>query len=122
VADAFEAMVSQKSYRNPLAGYQAMKNLLSDNRRRFDPDVLKAFIRTMGVYPIGSVILLNNGAWARVLEIRKDAPLRPTLRVLVAESGAVCRQGEGARINLLGEKGLFIVRAIEPAEFAQKNA
>ncbi|GHT64373.1 hypothetical protein FACS1894110_03890 [Spirochaetia bacterium] len=122
VADAFEAMVSQKSYRNPLVGYQAMKNLLSDNNRCFDPDVLKAFIRTMGIYPIGSVILLNNGAWARVVEIQKDAPLRPTLRVLMTESGAVNRQGEGALIHLLNEKKLFIVRAIEPEELAAKNA
>jgi HD-GYP domain-containing protein (c-di-GMP phosphodiesterase class II) len=60
VADAFEAMVSQKSYRNSMVGYQAMKNLLSDNSRRFDPAVLTAFIQTMGSYPIGSIILLNN--------------------------------------------------------------
>ena len=31
VADAFEAMVSSKSWRNSMVGYQAMKNLLSDN-------------------------------------------------------------------------------------------
>ena len=122
VADAFEAMVSQKSYRNPLAGYQAMKNLLSDNGRRFDPDVIKAFIQTMGIYPIGSIILLNNGAWARVVEVQKDAPLRPTVRILVTESGAVQRQGEGALFHLLSESKLFIVRAIEPRELAEKNA
>jgi HD-GYP domain-containing protein (c-di-GMP phosphodiesterase class II) len=122
VVDAFEAMVSRKTYRNPLVGYQAMKNLLSDNGRRFDPDVLKAFIQTMGIYPIGSVILLNNGAWARVVEVQKDSPLRPTVRVLVAESGMVYQQGDGALINLLSEKKLFIVRAIEPEELAQKNA
>ncbi|GHV87052.1 hypothetical protein AGMMS50255_3480 [Spirochaetia bacterium] len=122
VADAFEAMVSQKAYRDPLAGYQAMKNLLSDNGRRFDPEVLNAFVQTMGVYPIGSVILLNNGAWARVIEVQKDAPLRPTVRVLVTESGTVNRSGEGALINLLSEKKLFILRAIEPGEIAQKNA
>jgi HD-GYP domain-containing protein (c-di-GMP phosphodiesterase class II) len=40
VADAFEAMVSEKPYRNSMMGYQAMTNLLSDNSRRVDPDVL----------------------------------------------------------------------------------
>jgi HD-GYP domain-containing protein (c-di-GMP phosphodiesterase class II) len=121
VADAFEAMVSKKSYRNSMVGYQAMKNLLSDNGRRFDPEVLNAFIRTMGIYPIGSIILLNNGAWARVIEVQKDAPLRPTVHVLVSESGTVYHQGEGARIDLLADKKLFIVRAIEAGELAQKN-
>jgi HD-GYP domain-containing protein (c-di-GMP phosphodiesterase class II) len=122
VADAFEAMVSQKSYRNPLVGYQAMKNLLSDNGRRFDPAVLKAFIRTMGIYPIGSIVLLNNGAWARVIEVQKDTPLRPTLRILADESGAVFGQDEGDLINLLASKGLYIVRAIEPKELAKTTA
>jgi HD-GYP domain-containing protein (c-di-GMP phosphodiesterase class II) len=77
VADAFEAMVSEKPYRNSMMGYQAMKNLLSDNSRRFVPDVLKAFIQTMGSYPIGSIILRNHGAIARVTEVQGDAPLRP---------------------------------------------
>ncbi|MDR0878637.1 MAG: HD-GYP domain-containing protein [Treponema sp.] len=120
VADAFEAMVSQKSYRNSMVGYQAMKNLLSDNSRRFDPDVLKAFIQTMGIYPIGSIILLNNGALARVTEVHGDAPLRPKIRVLVDEFGKTFKQEEGDLIDLLTEKSLFIAKAVDPKEIAKK--
>jgi HD-GYP domain-containing protein (c-di-GMP phosphodiesterase class II) len=121
VADAFEAMVSQKSYRNSMMGYQAMKNLLSDNSRRFDPDVLKAFIQTMGIYPIGSIILLNNGALARAIEVHGDAPLRPKIRILVDEFGKVFKQDEGDVIDLLTEKSLFIAKAVDPKELAKKN-
>jgi HD-GYP domain-containing protein (c-di-GMP phosphodiesterase class II) len=121
VADAFEAMVSQKPYRNSMMGYQAMKNLLSDNSRRFDPDVLKAFIQTMGIYPIGSIILLNNGALARVVEVHGSAPLRPKIRVLIDEFGKVFKQDEGDLIDLLTEKSLFIARAVDPKEVAGKN-
>jgi HD-GYP domain-containing protein (c-di-GMP phosphodiesterase class II) len=122
VADAFEAMVSQKSYRNSMMGYQAMKNLLSDNSRRFDPDVLKAFIQTMGIYPIGSIIFLNNGALGRVIEVHGDAPLRPKIRVLVDEFGKVFKQDEGDIIDLLTEKSLFIAKAVDPKELAKKYA
>jgi HD-GYP domain-containing protein (c-di-GMP phosphodiesterase class II) len=122
VADAFEAMVSQKSYRNSMMGYQAMKNLLSDNSRRFDPDVLKAFIQTMGIYPIGSIIFLNNGALGRVIEVHGDAPLRPKIRVLVDEFGKVFRQDEGDIIDLLTEKSLFIAKAVDPKELTKKYA
>ncbi|MDR0602299.1 MAG: HD-GYP domain-containing protein [Treponema sp.] len=122
VADAFEAMVSQKPYRNSMVGYQAMKNLLSDNSRRFDPDVLKAFIQTMGIYPIGSIILLNNGALARVIEVHGDAPLRPKIRVLADEFGKVYKQDEGDIVDLLTEKSLFIAKALDPRELAKKNA
>jgi HD-GYP domain-containing protein (c-di-GMP phosphodiesterase class II) len=121
VADAFEAMVSQKPYRNSMMGYQAMKNLLSDNSRRFDPDVLKAFIQTMGIYPIGSIILLNNGALARVVEVHGSAPLRPKIRVLIDEFGKVFKQDEGDLIDLLTEKSLFIARAVDPKEVAKQH-
>ena len=112
VCDAFEAMVSEKPYRNSMLGYQAMKNLLADNSRRFAPDVLKALITVMGIYPIGSIVLLNNGVMARVVNVRRDAPLRPRLAVLVDQAGKVFQQDQGECLDLLLEKSLYIVRAI----------
>lgn len=118
VADAFEAMVSSKPYRNSMIGYAAMKNLLSDNSRRFDPDILKAFIKSMGIYPLGSTVLLNNAAIARVVETHPDAPLRPKLRVLVDEFGNRFEGEKGDLVDLLVEKSLFIARALDPKELA----
>lgn len=116
VADAFEAMISEKPYRNSMIGYQAMKQLMSDNGRRFDPDVLKAFLQSMGVYPVGSLVLLNNSAIARVVENHAEAPLRPKLRLLVDAAGTVFQEHEGVMLDLLKEKALFIVRAISSQE------
>ncbi|OHD24707.1 MAG: phosphohydrolase [Spirochaetes bacterium GWB1_59_5] len=118
VADAFEAMVSQKPYRNSMIGYAAIKNLLSDNSRRFDPDVLKAFVRSMGIYPIGSIVVLNNAAVARVIDTHADAPLRPRLRIIVDEFSKHYKDDSGDMIDLLAEKSLFIARAVDPRELA----
>lgn len=121
VADAFEAMVSQKPYRNPMIGYTAMKNLLSDNSRRFDPDVIKAFIKSMGIYPIGSLVLLNNAAIARVVESHSDAPLRPKIKIIVDEYGRHFKEDDGEVLNLLKEKTLFIAKALDPDEILQNE-
>jgi len=118
VADAFEAMVSQKPYRNSMIGYAAIKNLLSDNSRRFDPDVLKAFVRSMGIYPIGSIVVLNNAAVAKVIDTHADAPLRPKLRIIVDEFSKHYKDDSGDTIDLLAEKSLFIARAVDPRELA----
>jgi HD-GYP domain-containing protein (c-di-GMP phosphodiesterase class II) len=118
IADAFEAMVSEKSYRNSMIGYAAMKALLSDNSRRFDPDILKAFIKSMGIYPIGSTVLLNNSAIARVIETHPDAPLRPKLRIIVDEFNKRFEGDEGDIVDLVTEKTLFIARALDPKELA----
>jgi HD-GYP domain-containing protein (c-di-GMP phosphodiesterase class II) len=121
VADAFEAMVSHKPYRNSMAGYQAMKNLMADNSLRFDSDVLKTFIKAMGIYPIGSIVLLNNNALARVLEVHADAPLRPKIRILTNENGKTFKPNEGNIIDLLAEKTLFISKAVDPQDLVSKN-
>jgi len=118
VADAFEAMVSKKAYRNSMVGYQAVKNLLSDNASRFDPSVIKAFTRVMGIYPIGSILKLNDGSVARVVSVHTDAPLRPVVQMLMDDKGKVYGGGKVITIDLLDEKTLFIKEAIDPDLFA----
>jgi HD-GYP domain-containing protein (c-di-GMP phosphodiesterase class II) len=121
VADAFEAMVSEKPYRNSMIGYQAMKNLLADNCRRFDPEILKIFIKIMGIYPIGSTIMLNSGALAQVVAVQQDAPLRPKIRLLRDAAGKTAVRGEGDLIDLLADKSFFIARAVDPRELGTSH-
>jgi HD-GYP domain-containing protein (c-di-GMP phosphodiesterase class II) len=117
VADAFEAMVSPKAWRDSMVGYKAMKSLLADNARRFDPDIIKAMIQSIGIYPVGSIVLMNNSVIARVLETNRDAPLRPKIRVLIDEFAKPYTNNEGDVINLADNRNLFIARAIDPAEY-----
>jgi len=119
VADAFEAMVSKKSYRNSMLGYQAVKNLLADNARRFDPAVIIAFTKIMGIYPIGSIVRLNNDSIARVVKIHPDAPIRPVIQLLMDENGNIPDSRNIESIDLLTKKGLFIKEAIDPSEFSK---
>lgn len=121
VADAFEAMVSPKAYRDSMVGYQAMRNLLADNARRFDPDIIKAMIQSMGIYPIGSIVLMNNSSIARVIQSNREAPLRPVIRILIDEFAKPYTLNEGELINLMDNRTLFIARAIDPAEYKEKN-
>jgi HD-GYP domain-containing protein (c-di-GMP phosphodiesterase class II) len=112
VADAYVAMINERPYRDSLIGYSAMKNVLSDNGRHFDPRVLKAFLESMGIYPIGSVVQMNNSAIGRVTAIHAEAPLRPVVELIVDEYGH--QLGERDTVDLLAKKGLFIVKAVDP--------
>jgi len=118
VADAFEAMVSKKSYRNSMIGYQAIRNLLSDNARRFDPAVIIAFTKIMGIYPIGSIVRLNDTSIARVVSIHVDAPMRPKIQMLTDRKGNALGTGNMAIVDLLEDRTLFIKQAIDPADYA----
>jgi len=116
VADAFEAMVSKKSYRSSMIGYQAIKNLLADNSRRFDPSVIMSFTKIMGIYPIGSIVRLNDGSVARVVKVHVDAPLRPVVQMLMDNTGNVISSAKVTTVDLLEDKKLFIKEAINPAD------
>jgi HD-GYP domain-containing protein (c-di-GMP phosphodiesterase class II) len=122
VADAFEAMVSKKSYRDSMIGYQAIKNLMADNGRRFDPAVIIAITKIMGIYPIGSIVRLNDSSIARVVTVHKDAPMRPIVQMLADSKGRVVSTGNVTTVDLLETRNLFIKEAIDPAEYEQNDA
>ncbi|TFG65094.1 MAG: HD-GYP domain-containing protein [Spirochaetales bacterium] len=121
VADAFEAMVSVRPYRNSMIGYKAMRELLNDNSRRFDSEILKVFIKIMGIYPIGSIVLLNDASIGRVVAVRGDAPLRPAVKLMVNKNGGKLKDNAPV-IDLLNEKDLYIARAINPREVHDSQA
>jgi HD-GYP domain-containing protein (c-di-GMP phosphodiesterase class II) len=111
VTDAFVAMINRKVYRNSMTGYKAMKTLVSENASYFSPDMLKLFVKIMGIYPIGSGAVLNDGRTARILDVNADAPLRPVIQIIADNNGDAVKNGE--KINLLTDKSLFIARALD---------
>ncbi len=117
VADAFVAMVNKRAYRDQMIGYKAMKAILSDNGRHFDPKVLKALLASMGIYPVGSLVQFNNGGIGRVIETNSMAPLRPKIQLIIDEYGDKL-VGEMV-VDLLSQKELFIAKAIDPKTLAR---
>ncbi len=120
VADAYIAMINERPHRNSMIGYAAMKNVLSDNGRHFDPRVLKAFLESMGIYPIGSIVQLNNSAIGRVTEIHTEAPLRPVVELIIDEYGNSLSERDA--VDLLARKTLFIVKAVDPKALGPAQA
>ena len=121
VVDAFVAMTAHKAYRNALLGYDAMKTLLADKGRRFDYEVIKAMIQSVGVYPIGSIVLMNDTSIVRVVGIAPEAPLRPLIRVLIDETGHLYPNNKGKLIDLKEHTNTFIVKAVDPLQYQQKK-
>ncbi|MFP4011049.1 MAG: HD-GYP domain-containing protein [Spirochaetaceae bacterium] len=121
VVDSFIAMLSRRPYRSSMIGYTAMRNVLSDNGRRFDPQVLKVFIRTVGIYPVGSVVLLNDSSIGRVLEVNHSAPLKPRVKIMIDAEGREYRDDEGQVIDLAEERKLFIAKAVDPKELSAEE-
>ncbi len=116
VVDAYEAMVRERPYRDSMIGYRAMREILNDNSRRFDSEILKVFLKSMGIYPVGSIVILNDGSVAKVIKNHKQVPLRPVVRLLVTNSGRKLTADQQKELDLYDEGNRFIVKAVSVGE------
>ncbi len=114
IADSYEAQISNRSYRQKQFFYHAMRNLLSSGVNKFDPVILKVFLSRMSVYPIGSMVKLNDGSVGLVVGSIAQKPLRPIVKLVFDSSGS--RMKDTRMLNLLEEMSLFIVKALDEEE------
>ncbi|HET8849469.1 MAG TPA: HD-GYP domain-containing protein [Marinobacter sp.] len=82
LADAYDAMTSERCYGSAKTSEQALKNLLRDRGAHFDSQLTKAFVTCIGFYPSGSLVELAGGQLAIVLETNTHDFARPRIRVL----------------------------------------
>ncbi|OHD54944.1 MAG: hypothetical protein A2Y33_03040 [Spirochaetes bacterium GWF1_51_8] len=114
IVDTYEALTKTRVYREKNESYDAMKLVVSEGAKRFDPDLLKVFLNMMSIYPVGSYVRLNNNAIAQVMSADVVSPFRPTVKVVLDEFGDKIEDGEVIRLSK--EKDIYIVGAIKTSQ------
>ncbi|NNL69798.1 MAG: HD-GYP domain-containing protein [Acidimicrobiia bacterium] len=61
VSDVYDAITTRRSYRRAETPHRALQILLQGAGGSFDPDIVRAFISLMGIFPPGSVLRLLSG-------------------------------------------------------------
>jgi HD-GYP domain-containing protein (c-di-GMP phosphodiesterase class II) len=85
VADAFDAGTSVRSYQyQPWPPDAVLKEMRDNPKRGFDTLLVKALITATGVYPVGTLAILDTHELAVVSEVNKNPDLlhRPKVRVI----------------------------------------
>ena len=80
IADMYDALTADRVYKPGMSSQRAFSILMSDAPTRLDQSLVQQFIKCLGVYPVGSLVLLSNDRLAMVLE-QKDSPLTPLVKV-----------------------------------------
>jgi HD-GYP domain-containing protein (c-di-GMP phosphodiesterase class II) len=81
LADVYDAMTSERVYHRALPPAQALARMFEWSRQHYDPQLMQAFIRALGVYPSGSLVRLESDRLAIVLDQGGEGLLTPTVRV-----------------------------------------
>lgn len=130
IADVFDALTSPRIYRShAFSPDHALGLMLEKSGKDFDPILLKVFINTLGIYPVGSFLYLDTGEKGLVTECPENGDkTRPKLLLLKDEGQNRFRKD---KVVNLAEKdprsGLYTrnikksihpsVLGIQPAEF-----
>lgn len=94
VADCFDAVTSARPYRQAEERRQALAMLNAGAGTGFDPRVVRAFVRMMGLYPIGTLVELSTGEVGVVVRNDDRVLTRPTLRMILDGTGSPCDPDE----------------------------
>ncbi|HEV8355528.1 MAG TPA: HD domain-containing phosphohydrolase [Gemmatimonadales bacterium] len=91
VADGFDAATTRRAYQTvPIEPDQVLREMWTNPRRGYDPIIVKALINLIGVYPIGTCVILDSFEVAIVSQANPDRDNlnRPVVRVAIDASGA----------------------------------
>jgi HD-GYP domain-containing protein (c-di-GMP phosphodiesterase class II) len=83
IADCYDAMTSESAYSKPMAAYDAARALNEMRGKEFAAEVVGQFLATMGMFPVASLVELNDGSVAVVLEQNPNNVLRPKVLLLL---------------------------------------
>jgi len=83
IVDVYDAITSDRVYHKGMEPHEALRKLLEWSSHHFEPQLVRQFIRCVGIYPVGALVLLQSGRLGVVVETgRKELP-QPVVRVVM---------------------------------------
>ena len=67
VCDVYDAITSNRPYKNGWDPAESLRKMAEWSNGHFDPTVFQAFVKSLGIYPIGSLVKLKSGRLGSVL-------------------------------------------------------
>lgn len=114
IVDCYDALTSNRPYRNAFAPTSALKQLMAKETGKLDQTLVQQFIRCLGVHPVGSLVKLSSQKLAIVVSANQQDPLSP--RVMTFYSLTAGTYSESKFVDL-SKVDTEIEACIRPEEF-----
>jgi len=81
VCDVYDAITSNRPYKAGWDPAESLRKMAEWANGHFDPMVFQAFVKSLGIYPIGSLVKLNSGRLGLVIDQTEKSLLTPRVKV-----------------------------------------
>lgn len=121
ICDTYRAMTTERPYRAALTSFDALMRLYESRDQEFPAALTEHFIQSVGIFSVGSFVMLNTGEVGVVVERHRIHQLKPRVLVLLGSDGAKLdapatmdlaadpRDGDGAPKR--------VARVVDPADY-----
>ncbi len=81
IVDVFDAMTAERVYKSAMTAFQVFKVMKTHGSDQYDMKLLNQFIKAIGLFSIGSIVLMKSKKLAVVTATNHDEPLLPKVTI-----------------------------------------
>jgi HD-GYP domain-containing protein (c-di-GMP phosphodiesterase class II) len=94
VCDVYDAITSNRPYKAGWDPAESIRKMTEWCTGHFDTRIFQAFVKSIGIYPVGSLVRLSSGRLAVVTEQSDDSLLTPSIKVFFSTKSMTYIQPE----------------------------
>ena len=117
ICDVYDAVTSDRAYKQGWPAAESIRKMASWCDTHFDAQLFRAFVKSVGIYPVGTLVRLTSGRLGVVVEQSETSLLTPRVRIFFSTRSNTHLAPVVIDLGAPGEREQ-IVKSEDPAQWS----